>query len=117
MHIKKHVSFVSLRDKLSARFLEIPDWRNRESVQYEIHDVLMSGFAMMYFQDPSILEFQKRFQEGLQRNNLGTLFGVKEIPKDTQMREIIDEIDSKELESLFMDFFRPLQRGRFACLS
>jgi len=51
----------------------------------------MSGFAMFYLQDPSLLEFQRRFQDRIQRNNLSTVFGGKDIPDDSQLREIIDE--------------------------
>ena len=37
---------------------------------------------------------------------------MESIPKDSQMREVIDEVESQELEPLFEDFFRPLQRGK-----
>jgi len=72
----------------------------------------MSGLAMMYFQDTSILQFQKRLEDGTHNNNLRTLFQVQSIPRDTQMREVIDEVDSKELEVVFEDYFRALQRGK-----
>lgn len=72
----------------------------------------MSGFAMMYFQDPSILQFQQRLQEEIHNNNLKTLFQVQSIPKDSQMKEVIDEVDSSELEPVFEDWFKSLQRGK-----
>ena len=72
----------------------------------------MSAFAMMYFQDPSILQFQKRLEDGIHNNNLKTLFQVESIPKDSQMKEVIDAVDSKELEPVFEDFFMALQRGK-----
>jgi hypothetical protein len=72
----------------------------------------MSGFAMMYFQDPSILQFQKRLDDEIHNNNLRTLFRVQSIPKDSQMKEVIDEVDSSELEPVFEDWFRSLQRGK-----
>lgn len=61
----------------------------------------MSGLAIMYFQDPSLLQFQKRMQEAYNKNNLSTLFGVLKIPADTQMRKIIDNIPSAEIEKIF----------------
>jgi hypothetical protein len=66
----------------------------------------------MYFQDPSILQFQERMQETHHRNNLSILFGVKEIPKDNQLRNIIDEVASSEFEYFFEEFARNLQRGK-----
>jgi len=112
MHTKKNLSFNALRKMLSRRFLEIPDFRQEGKVEHRVHDVLMSGFAMMFYQDSSLLQFQQRLQEAIHKNNLQTLFQVESIPKDSQMREVIDEVESQELEPLFEDFFRPLQRGK-----
>ena len=112
MHTKKNLSFNALRKMLSRRFLEIPDFRQEGKVEHGVHDVLMSGFAMMFYQDSSLLQFQQRLQEAIHKNNLQTLFQVESIPKDSQMREVIDEVESQELEPLFEDFFRPLQRGK-----
>src|SRR4030043_1222067 len=112
MHTKKHLSFSALRKMLSRRFLEIPDFRQETKVEHGVHDVLMSGFAMMFYQDSSLLQFQQRLQEAIHKNNLQTLFQVESLPKDSQMREVIDEVESRELEALFEEFFKPLQRGK-----
>ena len=66
---------------------------------------------MMFFQDPSMLEFQRRLQNAVQQNNLQTMFNVSDIPKDNQLRDIIDNVPSEELYPIFTDFFRLLQRG------
>jgi len=112
MHTKKHLSFSALKKMLSRRFLEIADFRQEGKVDHTIHDVLMSGFAMMFYQDSSLLQFQQKLQEAVHKNNLQTLFQVASIPKDSQMREVIDEVESWELEPLFEEFLRPLQRGK-----
>ncbi len=111
MHVKKHLSFGGLRRRLSSHFIGLTDSRQGD-VEHTMHDCMMSGFAMMFYQDPSLLQFQKRLQEGIHRNNLNTLYNVQSIPRDTQMRDVIDEVDSVELEPLFEDFFKPLQRGK-----
>ncbi len=74
MHIKKHLSFSALRKTLSDRLESISEHRQDGKVTHCIHDVFMSGFAMMYFQDPSILQFQKRLEDEIHNNNLKTLF-------------------------------------------
>lgn len=112
MHIKKHLSFSSLRKKLSARLESLSEHRQLKKIRHSSHDVFMSGLAMMYFQDPSILQFQKRLEDGVHNNNLKTLFQVQSIPKDSQMKEVIDEIDSSELEPIFEDYLGALQRGK-----
>lgn len=112
MKSKKHLSFGSLRNALSSLFCRLPDNRQITKTNYHIHDAMMSGFACMFFQDPSLLQFQKRLREEKNIDNLQTLFGVKDIPKDTQMRDIIDEVDSDNLCPIFKEFFFRLQRGK-----
>lgn len=112
MHVKKDLSFTSLRKHLSKVFSRLCDGRDPEKARHAIHDVMMSGFAMMYFQDPSLLQFQRSLEDEAHTNNLKTLFQVTSIPKDSQMRGLIDEVDPTELEPLFDTFFRPLQRGK-----
>ncbi len=72
----------------------------------------MSGLAMMFFQDRSLLEFQKRMQDRINKNNLKSIFHVQNIPKDTQIRDIIDNTPSDNVEDIFGDFFVSLQRGK-----
>ncbi len=112
MHLKKHLSFNALREALSHRFNQIDDSRQNAKVDYPLHDCLMSGFAMMFFQDPSLLAFQQRIQDSIERNNLSTVFNVGTIPKDTQMREILDPIESQAIAPVFSDFLLRLQRGK-----
>ncbi len=112
MHIKKHLGFRALRKALSERWHQIEDHRQKGKVQHSLHDSLMSGFAMMYFQDSSLLQFQRGLEGEIHNNNLKTMFCVESIPKDSQMRDIIDETDSKEIEPVFGDFFSALQRGK-----
>lgn len=112
MHIKKHLSFTGLRKLLSKSFEQVPDSRQKGKVDYSIHDALMSGFACMYFQDPSLLQFQERMQVKQNRNNLATLFGVQDIPKDCQLRRIVDEVDSDNFGYFFEEYTRLLQRGK-----
>jgi len=77
MKSKKHLSFFSLRKALTNCFNKIPEHRHAGKVDYSIHDALMSGFACMHFQDPSLLQFQQRLQKKHHKSNLQTLFGVK----------------------------------------
>lgn len=112
MHHKKHLSFTALRKSLSERFEQIDDRRQSAKVDYSLHDCLMSGFAMMFFQDPSVLTFQRRLQDGIHKNNLTTLFNVSDIPKETQMREVLDPIAAWQLSGIFADFLHRLQRGK-----
>lgn len=98
---------------LSAGLSVLADTRQEAKRAYLMHDVFMSAFAMMFFQDPSLLQFQQRLEDEAHMNNLRTLFHVTSIPKDTQMREVMDDVDPAQITPLFDDFFRPLQRGKY----
>ncbi len=70
MHLKKHLRFSALIKALSDRFNQIDDFRQNGKVDYPLHDCLMSGFAMMFFQDPSLLAFQQRMQDSIEQSML-----------------------------------------------
>ena len=112
MHHKKHLSFTALRKLLSEHFRQIDDRRQSGKVDYSLHDYLMSGFAMMFFQDPSLLAFQKRMQDSIQHNNLTTVYDVSKIPKESQMREVLDRVDPSDLAPIFSGLLSRLQRGK-----
>lgn len=94
------------------RFQQIQDPR-KAAVDYTLHDCFMSGFAMMFFQDPSLLQFQMRLEKRFNRNNLKTLFHINNIPKDSQLRQVLDDADNGKIYELFADLFSPLQRGKY----
>jgi hypothetical protein len=97
---------------LLKHFSRIADHRDREKIGHELKDVCMGALAMFCYQDPSLLQFQKRTQAPLLAANLKNLWAIDSVPSDTQMRTVMDEIDSTEFESLFTVFFRLLQRGK-----
>jgi len=44
----------------------------------------------MFFQDPSLLQFQERLKEQQHQDNLPTLFGAKNIPKSSQLYSVLN---------------------------
>jgi hypothetical protein len=104
---RKHLSADALDALVRGSFAQVPD-RRRPGSPIPLPDALMSAFAMFSLKDPSLLAFDQRRSDG----NLKTLFGIGQIPSDTQMREILDEVDPERLRSVFGDVFRQLQRGK-----
>lgn len=109
---KKHLSFSALKIALSAHFNAIPDPRQLNKCVFSYHDIMMSAFACMYFQDPSLLQFQQRMEQAQGRNNLRNLFGVENIPQDTQLRDTLDTIPGAEFAGIFKDYFERLRRHK-----
>jgi hypothetical protein len=78
-----------------------------------IVDVMLSGLACMYYQSPSLLEFQRKMEKKEQRNNLRSMFTVQSLPTDQGMRNIIDQVDSETaFRPIFKELFNKLQRGK-----
>ena len=112
MHLKKYLNFNSLREVAQESFESIPDKRANNSSN-TIRDVMSAGLACMYFQSPSLLDFQRRMQTKEQRNNLRSMFDVINIPTDTGMRNIIDSINTEAaFRPIYKEYFMRLQRGK-----
>jgi len=112
MHLKKHLSFTAIRQMIAENFTAIRDSRGANSSN-TIADVMLSGLACMYYQSPSLLEFQRRMEKREQRNNLRSMFTVKDLPTDQGMRNIIDKVDSQaSFRPIFKELFSKLQRGK-----
>lgn len=112
VHTKKHLGFNGLRKMLSKRFLQVTDNRDPGKTKYQLHDFFMTGFAMMFFQDTSLLAFQRRLQKAYNLNNLTTMFNIEPIPKDTQFRDVLDQACFDNLNKIFSDYLFQLQRGK-----
>lgn len=87
----QHLTFEALCNLLSTQFRQVPDARDPQRITWPLPDVLLSGFAMFFFQHPSLLQFQQRMAEETGQSNLQRLFGVQAVPSDTQMRTLLDQ--------------------------
>jgi hypothetical protein len=86
---------------------QLSDHRHQKA-SIPLADALSSAFAMFSLKDPSLLAFDQRRND----QNMKTLFGIGQIPSDTQMREILDPLQPDLLRPVFNDVFRQLQRGK-----
>ena len=105
---RKHLNPDALLATLRRRFESLPD--RRRSPSYSLADTLMAGFALFSLKDPSLIAFEQRKHDP--HSNLYSVFRLKQIPSDTHMREILDEINPSCLRPCFTDWFRELQRGK-----
>ena len=105
---RRHLSFDPLIRKIRLRAKMLPDTRNQAGCNYSIADALMSAFAMFSLKDPSLLAFQDRRND----ENMKSLFRMREVPSDTQMRTILDPLEPDLLRPFFNDVFAQLQRGK-----
>jgi len=93
---------------LHKDFSKVPDFRQGD-VKISMADALMSGFAMFSLKDPALLAFDGR--RGIDEN-LRTVYHIEDVPCDTQMRKILDEVNPEDLRGAFRAPIRQLQRGK-----
>jgi len=73
----------------------------------------MSAFAMFSLKDPSLLQFDNRLHDEVEGQNLKNIYGIENVPSDSRMREIGDEIDPYQyVAPTFKAVFSHLQRGK-----
>ena len=85
---------------LSTTFSDIPDPRRADRVDSSLYDTLMSGFAMMVLQHPSLLECQRTMQQRRGRCTLEIIFGVPAVPSATQRHDILAGVPGELLRPL-----------------
>jgi hypothetical protein len=106
----KTLTVDAVRDNLATTFAQIEDRRDPQRLTWELPAVLMSAFAMLFFQHPSLLEYQRRMKERTGQSNRERVFGVAAIPSDTQMREILDGVPTAPLRRLLPQTFAQRRR-------
>lgn len=72
----------------------------------------MSGLAVFGLKFPSLLKFDEHRDEEIIKNNLRSLYHVKQTPSDTYMRERCDEVNPREVRKAYKKLFACLQRGK-----
>ena len=97
---------------LSAHSNSLPDPREQGKCQFNLHDVIMSAFSCMYFQQSNFAEFQRQMEIIEHKNNLKTLLGVENIPKESQFKEILDALPSALFAPVFKEIFSRLRRHK-----
>src|SRR4051812_14617626 len=81
-----------------------PDKRRGE-VTYSMADIGMSAFSLFFMQSESFLAYQRNLAAGEQTSNCHTLFGMKAIPSDNHIRNMLDPVHPNHLQPSFDDLF------------
>jgi len=107
---KKTLSAAGLLGLVREDFDTIAKLRREQKIT--LADCLMSALAMFSLKSPSLLAFDEGKAEPIVGENIKTLFNVKNVPCDTYMREVLDEVDPRALRSTFLSVFHEAQRGK-----
>lgn len=97
----KALSFDLFIGHLKSHFSLLPDTRTGSNTSFNIADAALSAFSVFFTQSPSFLAYQTQMQETKGKNNAASLFQVKNIPSDNQIRNLLDPIHPSQLSGIF----------------
>ena len=108
MKIDKSLRPSELYSIIRNGFGKVKDHRTDEA-EISLADILMSGFALFSLKDRSLLAFDARREEP---KNLHTVYGIEQIPCDTYLRTVLDEVEPESLRPVYQDLFRQMEKGK-----
>jgi len=94
------------REQVRPYFENITDTRGSNTL-YGLADTLSSVFAMFSLKNSSLLEFERR--SPTENNNVCSVYGISAIPSDSQLRNILDKVDSTHFDALFSQIYRDIK--------
>lgn len=97
----RKINFSQLMSFLNDCIDDFPDKRSGRNCQYSMQDIARSAFSIFYLQNPSFLSYQKKMQISKCNNNAKTLFGIKKIPTDNHIRDVLDYVSPHLLNNFF----------------
>ena len=99
--MSKRLSFSTLTRLLQVVLDDLPEHRKGKNITYSIPDAVSGAFSVFFMQSPSFLAHQENMQRHEGRNNASSLFGLKTIPSDNHIRNLLDPLEARLLFSVF----------------
>ncbi|MDZ4217071.1 MAG: ISNCY family transposase, partial [Candidatus Gracilibacteria bacterium] len=103
------LTFEEMIGSLRSAINKFPDIRTGKNTRYEMMDAAAGAFSVFFTQCPSFLEYQKLMEKRYGLSNARTLFGIKDIPSDNHIRDLLDPVVPDSLFSVFDSCFDALE--------
>ena len=108
------LNFASLLGALDEVVTETPDPRqSSNATKYKVRDAVLGAFSVFFMQCASFLEHQQQMQTRKGKNNAQNIFGLDKIPKNNQIRNILDGIKVNVLFTVFWWVYKTLKARGF----
>jgi len=102
--------FSTLLEFLEDAVTQFPDKRTGENTRYSMRDAALSAFSVFFTQSPSFLSHQELMQRKKGSNNAKSIFTIRTIPSDNQIRTLLDPVEPSRLFSVYEKVFSLLER-------
>jgi len=104
---RKNLSVDGLFQIIRVASEKINDHRSQK-VGIELSDAIMSAFAMFSLKEPSLLAFEEKRND----QNMKNVYKIRNVPSDTHMRTLLDEIDPAKIYPIYKKVFAEVQREK-----
>lgn len=100
---RKSFTFKRLVESFHSVTGQLPDARTGENTRYSMQDAALGAFSVFFTQSPSFLDFQRTMQVTKGCSNAHSLFGMRQIPTDVHIRNLLDPVPPSAIFPLFAD--------------
>lgn len=104
------LSFGRIYGELQVGFGQIKDHRGTNR-SYSLQDILSGAFAMFSLKSASLLDFSIR--SGQEDKNLMEVYKIKKLCSDTQMRQVLDQVQASRVRDWFSLLIRKVKKSDF----
>jgi len=106
----KQLKFQKMLGVLRQSLEDIAEHRTGRNTRYSIAEAGLGAFSVFYMQSRSFLAHQRDMQRKKGQNNAQGLFGVKQVPSDGQIRNLLDPVEPAELREPFWEIYHRLEQ-------
>jgi hypothetical protein len=90
---------------------DLPDDRKPgNNTKYQVEDAVKAAFSVFFTQSPSFLEHQRLMKSSKGKDNASSLFSIKKIPCDNQIRNLLDPIPAATIFGSFQQVYQWLKK-------
>lgn len=94
-----------LIEDLKERFIDM-DKPRATNAPFKVSNILMCGFALFSVKDSSLFKFVHKLKD--RASNLKNIYHITQLPSDSTIRRLLDEVPSKQLQPLFKPYLEEL---------
>lgn len=101
-----------LLQKLEEVSKQLPDKRKgHHNQKYKMRDAVLGAFAVFFTQSASFLAHQRDMKRRKGKSNMSSVFGAKQIPSDTQIRNMLDGAPAHHFDACYQWLWDELERS------
>ncbi len=106
------ISPSELIEFLCLQLNNLPDKRKGSNTTYDIKEFVLAAFSVFFTQCPSFLEHQNLMKKRRGKDNAESLFGLKKIPCNNQIRTLLDSIPATKIFPTFQTVWEWLRENK-----